>query len=391
MLPAKKTVADVPVEGKHVLVRCDFNVPHDGMHISDDRRISESLPTIRYLLEHGAAVILCSHLGRPKSRTPDLSLAPVARRLGELLGKNVPLLAECRGPEIEAACRTLTPNHVVLLENLRFHPEEEANDPEFAAGLARLADLYVNDAFGAAHRAHASTEGVAHLIPAVAGLLMDKELRYLGKALANPDRPFVAILGGAKVKDKIPVIESLLTKVDSLLIGGGMMFTFLAAQGHPIGGSLLDKEHIDFARKLLAREPARIILPVDTLLADRIAENADTRIATTDAIPDEWIGVDIGPKTAKLFAAKIAEAATVLWNGPMGVFEIDPFAEGTKAVAEAMAASKGITIVGGGDSASAVEKFGLADKMTHVSTGGGACLEFLEGKDLPGVSALQNA
>lgn len=387
----KKTVRDVDVNGKRVLVRCDFNVPLEDGIITDDRRITEALPTIRHLIAHSAAVILCSHLGRPKGVTPEFSLAPVAKRLSELLDKNVRLLSDCTGPEIEIACEELMPGDVVLLENVRFHPEEEANDPAFAKALAHLADLYVNDAFGTAHRAHASTEGVAHLLPGVAGLLIEKEIQYLGKALEEPKRPFVAVLGGAKVKDKIAVIDNLLPKVDRLLIGGGMAFTFLKAQGHNIGKSLLDETNVEFAKTLLAEHSDKIMIPTDVIAAKELSETAATRTAGVCEIADDELGADIGPETLEAFADVVRTAGTVIWNGPMGVFEMAPFEAGTRGLAQAMAECEGTTIVGGGDSAAAIEQFGFAERVSHVSTGGGASLEFLEGKTLPGIAALQDA
>ncbi|HEY3780212.1 MAG TPA: phosphoglycerate kinase [Fimbriimonadaceae bacterium] len=390
MLLNKKTVRDIDVAGKRVLVRCDFNVPLEGGQITDDRRITEALPTIKYLLEHGAAVILASHLGRPKGVTPEFSLAPVAARLTSLLGQNVPLLPDCVGPEVAAACKALQPGSVVLLENVRFHPEEEKNDPAFASQLASLADIFVNDAFGTAHRAHASTEGVAHHLPAVAGFLIEKEIQFLGNAVEDPKRPFVAILGGSKVKDKIAVIQSLLPKVDKLLIGGGMAFTFLKAEGDEIGKSLLDAENVEYAKGLMETESDKISLPYDVVVASELSELAHTDIVAVEEIPSDKIGADIGPQTIENFSALIHAAGTVIWNGPMGVFEMTPFAAGTRAIAQAMAECKATTIVGGGDSAAAIEKFGLADKVTHVSTGGGASLEFLEGKELPGIAALLN-
>ncbi|MEA2553109.1 MAG: phosphoglycerate kinase [Fimbriimonadaceae bacterium] len=387
----KKTVEDIDPRGKRVLVRCDFNVPLENGKITDDRRIREAIPTIKYLLDHGAAVILCSHLGRPKNGpAPEFSLKPVAQRLTELLGQEVPLLPDCIGPEVEPACKALQPGQVVLLENVRFHPEEEKNEPEFARKLAALADLYVNDAFGTAHRAHASTEGVAHLLPGVAGFLIKKEIEFLGRAVHDPKRPFLAIMGGAKVKDKIELIDNLLPKLDRLLIGGGMAFTFLKAQGHAIGNSLLDADSLEFAKGLLAQNANKIVLPVDVVVAGELSENAQTKTVPVDAIEDGMIGADIGPDTERLFHDEIVKASTVLWNGPVGVFEMSPFSHGTKAVAQALADSNAVTIVGGGDTAAAVDKFGLADRMTHVSTGGGASLEFLEGKELPGIAALQD-
>ena len=387
----KKTVKDIDPNGKRVLVRCDFNVPLYGDKITDDRRIREAIPTIKYLLDHNAAVILCSHLGRPKGG-PDTkySLRPVAARLAQLLGRECPLLPDCVGPQIESACKQLKPGQVALLENVRFHPEEEKNDPAFAKQLASLGDMYVNDAFGTAHRAHASTEGVAHILPGVAGFLIQKEIDFLGKAVDNPKKPFVAIMGGAKVKDKIALIDNLLPKIDKLLIGGGMAFTFLKAQGNAIGNSLLDADSLDYAKRLLDENPTKIVLPVDVVVASELAENAETKTVPASGIDDGMIGADIGPQTEGLFRREIQSGGTVLWNGPVGVFEMSPFSSGTKAVAEALAASNAVTVVGGGDTAAAVDKFGVADKMSHVSTGGGASLEFLEGKELPGIAALQD-
>lgn len=387
----KKTVKDAAVTGKRVLVRCDFNVPMENGVITDDRRIEGALPTIRHLVAQGARVILASHLGRPKGVTPEFTLAPVAERLTAMLGQPVELLSDCVGDEVSAKVRALTDGQVCLLENVRFHPEEEANDPEFARQLADLAEVYVNDAFGTAHRAHASTEGVAHHLPAYAGFLIEKELAYLGGALDNPKRPFVAILGGAKVKDKITVIDQLLPKVDTLLIGGGMAFTFLKALGKEIGKSLLDGSNLDYAKKVLEENPGKILIPTDAVVATELTPTAATSIVSVDAISADTLGADIGPDTIRLFRDKVLEAGTVIWNGPMGVFEMAPFAEGTKAIAQAMADSDATTIVGGGDSAAAVEEFGYADKVSHVSTGGGASLEFLEGKVLPGIAALLDA
>ncbi len=384
----KKTVKDIDLKGKRAFVRCDFNVPLKDGAITDDRRIRAALPTIQHILEQGGSAILASHLGRPKGVTPEFTLAPVAKRLSELLGRPVELLPDCVGPEVEAACAKLQPGQVVLLENVRFHPEEEKNDPEFAAKLAKLADVYVNDAFGTAHRAHASTEGIARILPGVAGFLIEKELDYLGKAVEDPKRPFVAVLGGAKVKDKIGVIENLMPKVDKLVIGGGMAFTFLKAKGYGIGASLLDEGNIEFAKTVIENHGDKVLLPVDVLIADKLDPQAQTKVVPADAIPDGWIGVDIGPKTIEAFAGAVRSAGTVVWNGPMGVFEMEPFAEGTKALAQAMAECAGTTVVGGGDSAAAAEKFGVAEKVSHVSTGGGASLEFLEGRVLPGIAAL---
>ncbi|MBI1757101.1 MAG: phosphoglycerate kinase [Fimbriimonas ginsengisoli] len=388
---AKQTVRDIDPNGKRVLVRCDFNVPLDGTRITDDRRIVEALPTIRYLAERGGIVILVSHLGRPKGPTPALSLAPVAARLSELLHRPVPLVADCVGPAAEEACRTAKPGDVLMLENVRFHPEEEANDPGFAKQLAGLADLYVNDAFGTAHRAHASTEGVAHLLPGVAGFLIEKEVEHLGLALDNPKHPFVAIMGGAKVKDKIALIDNLLPKVDRLIVGGGMAFTFLKAKGYEIGKSLLDETNIAYAGALIREYGDKIMLPTDLVVTRELTTDAPTRVVAASGIGADEIGADIGPDSARAFAQVIEKAGTALWNGPMGVFELAPFAAGTKAVAEALARCQGVTIVGGGDSAAAAEQFGVADKVSHVSTGGGASLEFLEGKTLPGIAALRDA
>lgn len=386
----KKTVRDVDVRDKRVLVRCDFNVPMENGSITDDRRIRESLPTILELINRGARVILVSHLGRPEGRDERFTLKPVATRLTELLGKEVAFVSDCVGEKVQRAVQTVPPGGVLLLENIRFHKEETENDPEFAKQLASMADLYVNDAFGSAHRAHASTEGVAHYLPAVAGFLMEKEIEYLGKALEDPKRPFVAVLGGAKVADKIPVIENLLLKVDQLLIGGGMAFTFLKARGHCIGKSLLDTDGIAFVQSVLAERGEKVLLPTDIVVAaSPDAEQGQT--VSANAIPEDVMGLDIGAETAAAFGASIRSAGTVVWNGPMGVFEKAPFSNGTRAIAEAMAACQGVTIVGGGDTAAAVERFGLADKITHVSTGGGASLEFLEGRELPGVAVLMDA
>lgn len=391
----RKTVRHIDVAGRRVLVRVDFNVPMEAGGITDDRRIREALPTIRHLVAEGAISVLCSHLGRPKGKPdPAFTLAPVAVRLSELLGRPVPLLPDCVGPEVEAAVARAARGDVVMLENLRFHPGEEANDPAFAAALARLGDLYVNDAFGTAHRAHASTVGVAAHLPAVAGFLMEKELRHLGQALEAPARPFVAILGGKKVSDKIGVIRSLLVRADTLLIGGGMAYTFLKAQGGEIGASLLENDSLPLASELLAEAASRGVrfeLPQDVVVTADPSGGAVSRVVEAAAIPDGEAGVDIGPRTAAHFAAIIRGAGTVLWNGPMGIFEVPAYAAGSRAVAEAMAASGAVTVVGGGDTAAAVEEFGLADRMTHISTGGGASLEFLEGRELPGIAVLQQA
>lgn len=385
----KKTVREIEVAGKRVLVRVDFNVPVQEGKITDDRRIRESLPTIQYLLEQGATVILMSHFGRPKgSRDPKYSLRPVAEHLSGLLGKPVQFLEDCVGESVEEAVQSLPSGSVALLENVRFHPEEEANDPTFAQALARLGEVYVNDAFGSAHRAHASTEGVAHYLPSVAGFLMEKELRYLGQALANPERPFVAILGGAKVHDKIGVIDNLLPKVDRLLIGGGMAFTFLKAQGLEIGRSLLDESSLEFAQRVLREAGDKLMLPVDVVVAPALEAGVPTQVVPVEAIPSDMMGLDIGPETARQFSEVVRQAKTVVWNGPLGAFEVAPFAEGTRAVLEALANSQAVSILGGGDTSAAAEQLGYAEKMTHISTGGGASLEFLEGRTLPGVAVL---
>jgi 3-phosphoglycerate kinase len=392
---AKQGLADIDPRGKRVLVRVDFNVPQDETgRITDDRRIEAALPTIRYLLDLDARVILASHLGRPKGVDPKWTLKPVAERLSELLGRPVRLARDSVGPSAETAVAEMSPGEVLLLENVRFHPEEEKNDPAFARQLADLADLYVNDAFGSAHRAHASTEGVTHYLPAVSGFLMQKELDALGGALKNPKRPFVAILGGKKVSDKIGVIEHLMDKVDALLIGGGMAYTFLKAKGLEIGKSLLDEEGLELARRVMERAASRgprLELPVDVVVAREFAPDAESKVVPADQIPPDWMGMDVGPKTLANFRSALSDAKTIIWNGPMGVFEMPRFANGTRAVAEMLAertAAGATTIIGGGDSAAAVEQMGLADRITHISTGGGASLEFLEGKELPGVAAL---
>jgi len=391
----KKTVKDIDVKGKKVLVRCDFNVPLDAdKNITDETRINAALPTIKYLLGEGAAVILCSHMGKPKGAVnPKYSLAPVAASLSEKLGFEVKLAPDCVGDEVVAMAKAVKPGEAILLENLRFHAEEEANDPAFAKALADLAEIYVSDAFGTVHRAHASTAGVAAFLPAVSGFLIGKELEFLGNAVENPVRPFLAILGGAKVKDKIGVIDNLLEKVDTLIIGGGMAYTFMKAQGGSIGDSLVDETRFEDALRFIEKAKqnnVKLLLPVDTIIAD--AFEGYTAIKTCEAgqIPDGWQGLDIGPKTVELFTAAVKEAKTIVWNGPMGVFENPDFAKGTLAVATAMAESNAITIIGGGDSAAAVNQMGLGDKMSHISTGGGASLEFLEGKGLPGVNCLND-
>jgi len=415
----KKTVADVDVAGKKVLLRCDFNVPQDKKTgaITSDKRIVAALPTIQYLLEHGAAVIACSHLGKPepvfdkwvkkqleKGKDPaeltqeawekslrKLTLAPVAQRLSQLLGREVLFAHDVVGEDAAAKTAALQPGQILLLENTRFEKGETKNDPEFAKKLASFADIYVSDAFGAVHRAHASTAGVAAYLPAVSGFLIEKELRVMGGALENPKRPLVAILGGSKVSSKIGVINNLLEIADTIIIGGGMAYTFSAAQGGKIGNSLLESEWMDYANEMVkkaADKGVKLLLPVDTVIADRFAPDADTAVVKAGQIPDGWEGLDIGPETVKLYCTAVADAGTVIWNGPMGVFEFDKFAVGTRAVAEALSKTDAITIVGGGDSAAAVEQLGYADKMTHISTGGGASLEFLEGKELPGVACL---
>jgi len=385
----KKTVRDIDVAGKRVLVRVDFNVPLEKGQVTDDTRIRAALPTIRYLIDHRARVILMSHLGRPKGGpSDDLRLEPVARRLSELLGQEVHYVRDCIGPEVEAAVQALGEGEVLLLENLRFHPEEEKNDPAFAAQLAKLGDVYVNDAFGAAHRAHASTAGIAQYLPAVAGFLMEKELTFLGKALESPERPFITILGGAKISDKIGVIRNLLSRVDRLLIGGGMANTFLKAMGYEMGDSLVEMESLDVARELLQAAGDKLRLPVDVVIADRFDNDAERRVVKVDAVPAGWRVLDIGPETVAAFRAELANARTVVWNGPMGVFEFPNFAAGTFAIAETLASLPATTIVGGGDSVAAVQKAGVAYQITHISTGGGASLEFLEGRTLPGVAAL---
>ena len=388
---AKKTVRDISVKGKRVLVRVDFNVPLKNGEVADDTRIRAVLPTIRYLLERGAAVILMSHLGRPKGLVQeDLRLDPVGRRLSELLGQEVVKVDDCVGPEVERATKSLQPGQVLLLENLRFHPEEEENDQGFARQLASLADVYVNDAFGTAHRAHASTTGVTEYLPSVAGLLMERELQMLGDALANPTRPFVAVLGGAKVSDKIGVIRNLLSKVDLLLVGGGMANTFLKAQGHQVGESLVEDDSLALAKDILAQAGAKLVLPVDVVVADAFADDANSQTVGVEQVPPGWRILDIGPRTVGLIEDRLRSAGTVVWNGPMGVFEFPRFAAGTIALASSLASAPATTIVGGGDSIAALQQAGLAEKMTHVSTGGGASLEFLEGRVLPGVEALED-
>ncbi len=395
----KKTLSDIAIKGKRVLMRVDFNVPlDDNKKITDDKRILESLPSIKKVLNDGGRLILMSHLGRPKGKVnPDFSLAPVAVKLAELLGSPVTMAKECIGSEVTQQVLAMKDGEVILLENLRFHPEEEANDPDFSKKLAELGEVYVNDAFGTAHRAHASTEGITHFIKtAVAGYLIEKELLYLGKALQEPERPFVAILGGSKISGKIDVLENLFKKVDTVLIGGAMVFTFFKAQGYNIGKSLVEESKIELALKILEEaknKGIKLLLPVDVILTAEISADASSYPASIASIPDNMIGVDIGPITAVTYRNEILSARTVLWNGPMGVFEIDNFAAGTMAVAKALteATAKGATtIVGGGDSAAAIAKAGLSNEITHISTGGGASLEFLEGKELPGIAALND-
>ena len=388
----KKTVRDIDVRGKRVLVRVDFNVPLKGDKVGDDTRIRAALPTIRYLIEKGAAVILMSHLGRPKEGPdPKFSMKPTAVRLSELLGKPVAFADDCVGPKAEAAASALKPGDVLVLENTRFHKEETKNDLKLAEQMAKLAEIYVNDAFGSAHRAHSSTEGVARFLPAVAGFLMEKELDYLGGVMDNPKRPFVAILGGAKVSDKIGVIGSLLEKADTLLIGGGMANTFLKAKGLLVGDSLVEDEALETAKELMAKAGARMLLPKDVVIAQAMEADAPVQTVAAEKVPAGWRILDVGPETVKKYEEALLPAKTVVWNGPMGVFELAPFAAGTRAVAAALAELKGaVTVIGGGDSVAAVTQAGLADKISHLSTGGGASLEFLEGKPLPGVVALND-
>ena len=387
----KKTLCDIDFHGKTAVVRCDFNVPLQNGLITDDRRITSSLPTIKYLIQQGASVVLMSHLGRPKGKpNPEFSLKPVAERLTSLLEKEVPLLNDCTGPEVECVCQGLSSGEVVLLENLRFHPEEEQNNPQFSAKLAKLGDIYVNDAFGAAHRAHASTAGIAQFLPGVAGFLLQKEIEYFGNAIDIPKRPLVNILGGAKVTDKVALIENLIDQVDMLLIGGGCVFTFLKAKGYEIGKSLVDDSLIDFAKKVIKNSGDKLLLPEDIVVADGLKTGANYSTVDADKIPSGMYGVDIGPKSIKKFSESIKEAGTVIWNGPMGLFEVPEFSKGTRAVAEALTQCNGIGIIGGGDSAAAIEQFGMSKMVSHVSTGGGAALELLEGKELPGIAALQD-
>lgn len=388
----KKTIRDVAWAGKRALVRCDFNVPlNDKGTITDDTRIRASIPTIQYLLDKGAAVILCSHLGRPKGKVVEsMRLSPVAVRLAELLDRPVLKLKDCIGPEVQASVGAMKAGDVILLENLRFYNEEEADDPAFAQKLAGLGDMYVNDAFGTAHRSHASTAGVAAYLPAVAGFLLEKEIEFLGNAVQTPKRPFVAILGGAKISDKIGVIQNLLTKADFILIGGGMANTFLKAKGYQMADSLVEEASLELAGDLLAQGRGKLLIPIDLVVANAFSASATHKEVAADKVELGWRALDIGPRTIELFTEKIEAASTIVWNGPMGVFEMAPFAVGTIAVAQAMAASHALTIIGGGDSVAAIEQAGLADKMTHISTGGGASLEFLEGLELPGIAALND-
>ncbi|MDD6568408.1 MAG: phosphoglycerate kinase [Eubacteriales bacterium] len=392
----KKTIEDIDVKGKRVLARCDFNVPLKDGEITNDKRIVAALPTIKYLMEHGAKVILCSHLGRPKGEyKPEFSLAPVAKRLSEYLGVEVKLAEdpEVVGPNAKAMAAELKDGEVMLLENVRYRAEETKNEDNFSKELASLADIFVNDAFGTAHRAHCSTTGVASYLPAVCGFLIQKEIKFMGGALANPKRPLVAILGGAKVSDKIGVIENLIDKCDTIIIGGGMAYTFMKYLGHNIGTSLLEADWVEKAGEMMKKaedKGVKFLIPVDNKVGKEYDENTESQIVNSDEIPDGWMGLDIGPKTQELFADAIKGAGTVIWNGPMGVSEWDNFAEGTISVAKAVADSGAISIIGGGDSVAAVTKLGFADKMSHISTGGGASLEFLEGKDLPGICALQD-
>ncbi|ATH93236.1 phosphoglycerate kinase [Bacillus glycinifermentans] len=391
----KKSVKDIDVKGRVVFCRVDFNVPMKDGKVTDDTRIRAALPTIQYLTEQGAKVLLASHLGRPKGQvSEELRLTPVAARLGELIGKEVKKADEAYGDAVKAQISEMKAGDILVLENVRFYPGEEKNDPELSKAFADLADVYVNDAFGAAHRAHASTAGIAEHLPAVAGFLMEKELEVLGKALSNPERPFTAIIGGAKVKDKIGVIESLLEKVDNLIIGGGLAYTFVKALGHEVGKSLLEEDKIELAKSFMDRAKEKGVnfyMPTDVLVADDFSNDANTKVVPVSEIPSDWEALDIGEETRKTYADVIKNSKLVVWNGPMGVFELDAFAKGTKAVAEALAEAKDTySVIGGGDSAAAVEKFGLADKMSHISTGGGASLEFMEGKELPGVKALND-
>jgi phosphoglycerate kinase len=387
----KKTVRDIDLKGKRVLMRVDFNVPMADGAVTDDKRIRAALPTIQYVLDQGASLVLMSHLGRPKGGPdPEFSLKAAAEALSKLLGKPVQMAPDCIGPEVEALARALKPGAVLMLENVRFHKEEEKNDPAFARKLAALGDVYVNDAFGSAHRAHASTEGVARYLPAVSGFLMEQELEYLSRATENPARPYVAILGGAKISDKIAVVENLLSKCDTLIIGGGMANTFLAAKGYDMQDSLVEQGSLETARAIMGNAGGKLLLPVDGVVADKFEAEANSQVVDVDKVPAGWRMLDIGPKSVELFGDVLKGAKLVVWNGPMGVFEFPKFAEGTFAIARLLATTGATTVIGGGDSASAVKKAGVAKQMTHVSTGGGASLEFLEGKELPGVAALND-
>ena len=391
----KKTVRDIDLKGKKVLVRCDFNVPMDeNQNITDNRRIVAAIPTIKYLLENNCAIILCSHLGRPKGEfKPEFSLKPVAKELSRLLDIDVKMAKDVIGEDAKKLASNLHQGEIMLLENVRFHREETDNDENFAKELASFAEIFVNDAFGAAHRAHASTAGVAKFLPAVSGFLIEKELNFLGNAISNPERPFVAILGGAKVSDKIGVIDSLLEKVDTLMIGGGMAYTFFKAQGYNVGNSICEEDKLDLAKEAMEKAKAKgvkLLLPIDTKIGKEFKPDTESKTVAWTEIPDGWEGFDIGEKTIEMFAEELKTAKTVIWNGPLGLFEFDQFAIGTNAIAKILADLDATTIIGGGDSAAAVEKIGLSDKMTHISTGGGASLEFLEGKKLPGIEALQD-
>ena len=391
----KKTVKDIDLKEKRVLVRCDFNVPMDqNRNITDNRRIVSALPTIQYLLEQNCKLVLCSHLGRPKGEfKPEYSLKPVAKELSKLLGKEVIMANDVVGEDAKSKAKNLKNGEILLLENLRFHREETDNDPEFAKELASFGEVFVNDAFGTAHRAHASTEGVAHYLPAVSGFLIEKELKFLGEALENPERPFMAILGGSKVSDKIGVIENLLEKVDTLIIGGGMAYTFFKAQGYSVGDSICEEDKLELALELMEKaknKGVKLLLPIDNKIGKEFKADTESKTVKSTEIPDGWEGLDIGEKTIELYTKELQNAKTIVWNGPLGVFEFDQFAVGTNAIAKALGDIDAVKIIGGGDSASAVEKAGVAEKMTHISTGGGASLEFLEGKKLPGIEALQD-
>ena len=387
----KKTVKDIELKGKRVLMRVDFNVPMADGKVTDDKRIKASLPTIQYVLDQGASLILMSHLGRPKGGPdPEFSLKAAAEVLAALLGKPVKMAPDCVGPEVEKMAKALKPGEVLMLENTRFHAGEEKNDLDLAKQMASLGEVYVNDAFGSAHRAHSSTEGVARFLPAVSGFLMEQELEYLGRAVSNPEHPYIAILGGAKISDKILVVETLLSKCDKLIIGGGMANTFLAAQGYAMQDSLVEASSVDTAKSIMSKAGNKLLLPIDAVIADKFEAEANSKVVDVDKVPAGWRIMDIGPKSIEAFKAALNGAKLIVWNGPMGVFEMPKFAEGTFAIAKLLAASGATTVIGGGDSASAVKKAGVAKQMTHVSTGGGASLEFLEGKELPGVAALMN-